>query len=77
MAEEKPQIVEATVARGRTVQIGEEAKGQGEVIQMEKREVKRLRKLGFLVDPDAKNEPVRGTGPNFGTVGGVNVHKVA
>lgn len=75
--DKKPALVEATVAHGRTLQIGAEQKGAGEKVNLDADEVRRLRKLGFLVDPKAKEEPARGNGPSFSADGGVKVQKVA
>ena len=69
-------LVEAIVARGRSLQVGDETKVAGDKVQLEKGEVKRLRKLGFLVDPDAREVP-RGNGPSFDAAAGVKVQKVA
>jgi len=55
------EIVEAVVARGHTIY---EAKDKpprkaGQKIKLEAGEADRLRKLGFLVDPDAEEIPLQ------------------
>jgi hypothetical protein len=51
-------------------------KGPGEQIELPEDEIIRLRKLGFLTDPDAEQIAV-GNGPTFGTAGGPTVQAAA
>jgi hypothetical protein len=74
--EKKPSLEEAIVARGRTLQIGRVVKVTGDKVRLERGEITRLRKLGFLEDPNAVILP-RGNGPSFDAAGGVKVQKVA
>lgn len=54
----------AIVARGRSLHLGARLVTAGEEVILPATEITRLRKLGFLVDPDA--EPVKeANGPRF------------
>lgn len=68
-------LVAATVARGRTVHdLDGKRHIAGEEVSLPADEVKRLRGLGFLVDPKA---PVirLANGPSFGSAGGPRIQR--
>jgi len=68
-------LVKATVARGRTV-FDHDGKRRvaGEEVQLPGPDVARLRKIGFLVDPD--KPPVRlDVGPSFGSYAGPQIRR--
>ena len=63
------EIVDAKVARRRTVRVGSKHFGPGETVSLPAAEVEALRERGFLDKPDAK--PVaEGNGPRFTQQGG-------
>lgn len=66
-------MVEAVVARGRTVYEGKDKpRKAGQKIKLEASEAERLRKLGFLVDPDAEEIPLQ-QGPKVNPSDGPSV----
>jgi len=58
------ELVTATVAKGRTIKIGGRLIGPGNTVEMSAEEVANLRRLGFLVDPDAAEHLVD-SGPTY------------
>ena len=72
-AGELPLLTESvTVARGRTVCAGDEKHGPGATFELDVKEAKRLRALGFLVNPTAAEVPT-GEGPTFTATDGPKV----
>lgn len=70
-------LVEAEVARGRSVMDGTGArKLAGETAKVAESEVKSLRELGFIVDPKAKPIPVQ-QGPKITASDGPGVKRLA
>ncbi|MDA8230153.1 MAG: hypothetical protein M0006_02320 [Magnetospirillum sp.] len=67
-----PETETVTVAPGRTVWNGGRKHGPGDSLGVEAAEAKRLRALGFLVDPAAPALPV-GQGPTFSPAEGPTV----
>lgn len=68
-AGKQPRLVQAVIARGRTVAGISWKEGDANKIEVPEDEVKFLRARGFLVDPDAKEIP-RGNGPMFAPTDG-------
>jgi hypothetical protein len=69
-------LVKATVARGRTVlDMDGKRRQAGAEIELPAEDVKRLRGIGFLVDPKAPVIPLA-DGPGFGSVTGPRIRKV-
>ncbi|ANN70910.1 hypothetical protein [Bordetella bronchialis] len=70
-----PRLVKATVARGHTV-LDMDGKRciAGAEIELPAADVKRLRSIGYLVDPE--KPPVRlDIGPSFGSYGGPQIRR--
>lgn len=61
----KIEIVKAKVAPRRTVKFEGKYRGPGCEVSLPKDEVQQLRKLGYLVDPDAPAPPPTGVGPEY------------
>lgn len=69
-------VAQAIVAHGRSLVIDKEMKSAGESVTLDPAEIKRLQKLGFLVDPDAELAAPIGNGPTFTTTEGVAIRRV-
>lgn len=65
---------EATVAIGRSIRVSGRAALAGEVVELPVAEIARLRRLGFLVDPDAPTI-ARGFGPNYAAPRGATIKR--
>ena len=66
------------VARGRRVIVGDKTFEAGAVVELSTSEAKRLRELGFIVNPDAEKLPdIRGNGPVFSPASGPTIKRVA
>jgi hypothetical protein len=69
MAEKSETLVEAKVAPGRTVMVGKRGEMKmahaGTTVSLPESEVKRLRKLGFLVRADGAIPVAGGVGPKY------------
>ncbi len=65
MATNDEKLIDAVVAKGRTVYVGKKGFGPGSKVSLPADEIKNLRMQKFLVDPDVPEVP-RADGPTFG-----------
>ena len=73
---DKPKLLKAIVAKGRTVVVGRQSVPEGKEVTLPEDEIASLRASGFLVDPDAPEIP-RGDGPAFRSNEGVGIRVAA
>lgn len=64
--------IKAIVANRRSVDVGGKIYGPGETVTLSADEVKKLREIGFLADPDSL-EITASDGPTFGSEDGPGV----
>lgn len=70
--EAKDEAVTEIVARGRTVNFGGKSYSANAEVTLPASEAKRLRGMGFLVDPEKKG-PNFANGPTWSTTGGPRI----